>query len=301
MLNDIRSSCNYYSPHHSTQGGASTTPNTILHLWKSCVLNQATQYIKYVPPNQIQEIQIALNKSLLQTFSCHDPFAQPLIVNLMTDLGIPPLIYYRHLDLVRLHYRYTNLPANSIPRTLYLSRAARQQVLALPQLEAHMRDSILTLFSSWKADDPLPQPKYLYSVLKGNREKSFTRSPRSTQWSCNSVRQDLLAQAHDPPTTRLVMYLIIAGQDIYRPNLFKPTSYITLASKIKTKCLSDSRFAFSLHSKPLPKLWPKAAKQLMLTDTAHSVTGPKTKHKKLDHNLLLNCPQIPPGFAHRAN
>ena len=103
MLSEIRSSRNYYSPHHSTLGGASTAPNTTLHLWKSCVLVQATQYIKYMPPNHIKDIQIALNKTLLQTFSCHEPASQP--ITLMADLGIPPLTHYRHLDLVRLHYR----------------------------------------------------------------------------------------------------------------------------------------------------------------------------------------------------
>ena len=137
MLNEIRSSRNYYSPHHSTLGGASTAPNTILHLWKSCVLVQATQHIKYMPPHHIKDIQIALNKTLLQTFSCHEPASQPL--TLMADLGIPPLTQYRHLDLVRFHYRLTNFPADSIPKNLYISRTIKQRVMDLSQIETYKR------------------------------------------------------------------------------------------------------------------------------------------------------------------
>ena len=199
MLNEIRSSRNYYIPHKSTLGGASPAPNTTLHLWKSCVLVQATQYIKYMPPNHIKDIQIALNKTLLQTFSCHEPASQPL--TLMADLGIPPLTHYRHLDLVKFHYRFTNFPTDSIPKNLYSSRTIKQRVMDLPQIETHMRDSILTLFPRWKPEEPLTQPKHLDTVLECNREKSFARSLHpviSQLW-----KEELLAQAQEPPTTRL--------------------------------------------------------------------------------------------------
>ena len=253
-----------------------------------------------MPPNHIKDIQIALNKTLLQTFSCHEPASQPL--TLMADLGIPPLTHYRHLDLVRLHYRLTNLPDDSIPKKLYLSRAGRHQVMALPQIESQMRDSILTLYPTWKPGEPLPQPKHLHTVLEGNREKSFARSLQpviSQLW-----KEELLAQAQEPATTRVAAYLSIAGQDLHRPNLFKPAQYIQLHSKISTKSLLRIR---TQHAKEIPT-------HQALTEGKKTAYVDRQCHLCHNHNnqsvtigseshFLLNsgCPHVPSSLTEQSS
>ena len=220
----------------------------------------------------------------------------------MADLGIPPLTHYRHLDLVRLHYRLTNFPDDSIPKKLYLSRTIKQQVMDLPQIESHMRDSILTLFPKWKPGEQLPQPKHLYTVQEGNREKSFARSLHpviSQLW-----KEELLAQAQEPPTTRVAAYLSIAGQDLHRPNLFKPASYINLPSKISTKSLLRIR---TQHAKEIPthqaltegkktayvdRLWQC---HLCYNHDNQSVTIGSESH------FLLICPHVPPSLTEQTS
>ena len=58
---------------------------------------QATQYLKYIahPPLTV-EIQTKLNSTLQKAFK---RYGQP--TNLQAHLGIPPLIYTRHKDLIR--------------------------------------------------------------------------------------------------------------------------------------------------------------------------------------------------------
>ena len=68
---DIKTSRHLYSPQRSTLGRASTTSKTLLHLWKSCVLVQATQYIRYIPSDLVPDIQTKLQKSLQDTFECY--------------------------------------------------------------------------------------------------------------------------------------------------------------------------------------------------------------------------------------
>ena len=94
LKKDLTTSRQLYTPGRSTLGRPSTSPKTLLHLWKSCVLVQATQYIRYIQPNQLQDIQTQLQKSLQDTFNCH---GQP--ANLTCELGIQTLKYYRHKDL----------------------------------------------------------------------------------------------------------------------------------------------------------------------------------------------------------
>ena len=89
LKKDLTTSRQLYTPGRSTLGRPSTSPKTLLHLWKSCVLVQATQYIRYIHPNQLQDIQTQLQKSLQDMFNCH---GQP--ANLISELGIPTLKYY---------------------------------------------------------------------------------------------------------------------------------------------------------------------------------------------------------------
>jgi hypothetical protein len=77
--------------------------------WKSCV--------RYIQPNQLLDIQTQLQKSLQDTFNCH---GQP--ANLLQELGIPTLKYYRHKDLTRMHYRYLNMGSSKLLYQSFLQR-----------------------------------------------------------------------------------------------------------------------------------------------------------------------------------
>jgi hypothetical protein len=120
LKKDIKTSRHLYSPERSILGQASTTPKTILHLWKYCVLVQATQYIRYISPELVPDIQTKLQKSLQDTFEC---YGQP--TNLLCDLGVPALSYYQHKDLIRLHYRLSNMPNTSLLFSIYNRRLRR--------------------------------------------------------------------------------------------------------------------------------------------------------------------------------
>jgi hypothetical protein len=89
LLRDLKSNRELHSFHHSTLGGASTSPKTIGLLWKSSVLVNATQYLRYIHSHtQLQKIQTELNKSMKSVFGCVG-----LPSTLKADLGIPPLVF----------------------------------------------------------------------------------------------------------------------------------------------------------------------------------------------------------------
>ena len=161
-----------------------------------------------------------------------------------------------------------------------------------------MRDSILTLYPTWKPGEPLPQPKHLYQ--EGNREKSFPRSlhPVISQ----SWKEELLAQAQEPATTRVAAYLSIAGQDLHRPNLFKPAQYIKLLSKISTKSLLRIR---TQHAKEIPT-------HQALTEGKKTAYVDRQCHLCHNHNnqsvtigseshFLLICPHVPPSLTEQTS
>ena len=72
-------------------------------------------------------------------------------------------------------------------------------------------------------------------TLPHNREKVFARSLNkiiSELW-----RNEFLEEFQDPPITRKDAYIIIAGQDLNRADLFQAAPYITMDTKISTKAL----------------------------------------------------------------
>jgi hypothetical protein len=101
--------------------------------------------------------------------------------------------------------------------------------------EFHILNSIKTVFPKWKYPSPLSQPHYMTGVHPRNKEKSFAKTlnlPLST-----ICRETLLENYHVPPQTRLNAYIQIAGSDLHRRDLFAPSLYLTLPTRISTKCL----------------------------------------------------------------
>jgi hypothetical protein len=107
-----------HSSHHTTPGRASTSPETIGLLWKSCVLVHATQYIRYIhSPTQLKTIQTQLNKSLQSSFGCSG-----LPSTLQAELGIPSLQYYQMKQLASSHFRLTKIHQHALPGQIYAFR-----------------------------------------------------------------------------------------------------------------------------------------------------------------------------------
>jgi hypothetical protein len=82
---------------------AALSPLMCLQMWRSCVLTQALENLRYLRTNgQVQQWQAAISLSLKRTFG---HFEQPLPMSL--DLGIPPLALQQAKQLCQLHFRYT--------------------------------------------------------------------------------------------------------------------------------------------------------------------------------------------------
>jgi hypothetical protein len=74
-----------------------------LQIWRSCVLTQALENLRYLrTKDQVKQWQAALSLSMKRTFG---HFEQPLPMSL--DLGIPPLALQQTKQLCQLHFRYT--------------------------------------------------------------------------------------------------------------------------------------------------------------------------------------------------
>jgi hypothetical protein len=279
---DLKASRHLYNLERSTLGRASTAPKTTLHLWKSCVLVQATQYIRYVHPSQVQAIQTELQKSLQNTFDC---YSQP--TNLLCDLGVPPLQYVRHKELTRLHYRLSNKPKDTLLNTIYMCRLGNLAQLGTSDMESYIIASAKTVFPLWKLPSQLPEPHYLTRVVQHNREKSFAKTlhkPLSDIW-----RKELIDTAFTPPQSRLLAYVQIAGQDIHRQDLFQPAQYITTQAKISVKVLLRLR---TQHSEEIP------THQHLNRQDGHMVKSLYTDRKCpacADYSNLPSNPPLPVG------
>ena len=296
LKSDLKASRNLYSLERSSLGRASTSPKTSLHLWKSCVLVQATQYIRYVCPTQLSDIQTQLQKSLQNTFDC---YSQP--TNLMCDLGVPPIQFFRHKDLTRLHYRFSNKPKNSLLYSVYMCRIHNPAQLDPLDLEAQILHSAEHIFPLWKHPSPLPQPHYLPRVLLQNREKSFAKSlnePLSRIW-----RKELNEAASTLPLSRLSAYISIAGHDINRNDLFHPAQYINSHSTISVKALLRLR---TQHSEEIPTHQHLDSTEGIFQKTLYtdrkcpacseSLALPQQPPPPIrsEEHLLFSCPHTPP-------
>jgi len=89
-----------------------------LQMWRSCVLTQALENLRYLrTKGQVQQWQAVLSLSLKRTFG---HFEQPLPMSL--DLGIPPLVLQQAKQLCQMHFRYTYGAPLIMPARLYALR-----------------------------------------------------------------------------------------------------------------------------------------------------------------------------------
>jgi hypothetical protein len=81
---------------------AALSPLMRLQMWRSCVLTQALENLRYLrTKGQVQQWQAGLSLSLKRTFG---HFEQPLTMFL--DLGIQPLALQQTKQLCQMHFRY---------------------------------------------------------------------------------------------------------------------------------------------------------------------------------------------------
>ena len=90
QLRDLRSARPLYSHHHSTLGKAQSSPTTNLAMWKSCVLVQGTQYIRYAYPPDHPPGRNSDRTQQIHTID-HGVLWHPLLPFLR--LGYPPYHY----------------------------------------------------------------------------------------------------------------------------------------------------------------------------------------------------------------
>ena len=245
LLRDVKSNRELHRYHHSTLGRASTSPKTICHLWKSCVLVHATQYLRYIHfPTQLNEIQSEVNNSMqsaFEGFGLHSTF--------QADLGIPPLVYYQMKQLPCSYFWLTSIHTNSITGQFYPFRIYNPRNLHHKDLETRFIQSCRTTFAGWAPADPLPHPKYFKRVMLKNREKTFNRAlhdPVSVIWWMKLRPQPL-------PTgpTRHSADIAVARSRTDRPDLFKPAPYPLAENQISPKCLFRIRTQHSKESQPI--------------------------------------------------
>ena len=250
MIRDIKTSRELKTYHHSTLGRTSTSPLTLSQLWKSCVLIQATQFLRYVhSPAQLKRIQVSVNSSLQQTFNC-----QGNPVALLCELGIPSITIYRHKELVRLHYRLAESKPFSLPALLYGFRRHTSHeghnYLQAPDtyiLEDQVLISLKITFPTWRHPNTLPVPKYVTLKACTNKEKSFARALNkilSKVW-----RTELHQFAIDPPSSRMSAYLYLAKPDMARTSLFTPAQYLLLPTRVNVMAILRFR---SQHAAEIP-------------------------------------------------
>jgi hypothetical protein len=97
---------------------AALSPLMRLQMWRSCVLTQALENLRYLrTKGQVQQWQAALSLSLKRTFG---HFEQPLPMSL--DLGIPPLALQQAKQLCQLHFRFTYGAPSIMQARLYALR-----------------------------------------------------------------------------------------------------------------------------------------------------------------------------------
>ena len=133
---------------------------------------------------------------------------------------------------------------HSLPGSLLAFRIGNLSNISDTDIEARLVRSSRTIFPAWVHTDPLPLPKYMTRVMPQNREKSYSRflqTPISNVWR-TKLQSSMTATAG----SRLSAYINIAGNDLYRPNLFKPAPYILEDTTISTKCLFRLRTQHSI-------------------------------------------------------
>ena len=116
-----------------------------------------------------------------------------------------------------------------------MQRMFQPRNLTQTDIEYHILESTKQTFPRWKEKSSLPEPYYMSQTLPHNREKVFAKSLNkiiSELW-----RNEFVEEFQDPPITRKDAYIIIAGQDLNRADLFQAAPYITMDTKISTKAL----------------------------------------------------------------
>ena len=207
-----------YDRHHSNPT-LSCSPSHLLQLWKSNVLPQFNNYLRYIPlDTQVRKLQSALNSSLCRTLRVYGH-----AVALLADTGLPPLVWVQQVQLAQLQYRLRNSPANRIPYALHhMWRTAWSANLPDKSLESRMSQAVTAL-------DPLrlpldsPLPPSVRSALPKNRERSYRnwlQKQASAAWL-----QELHAELSASPS-RLRTYVTLHLHPPIRRSLFKAAPYL---------------------------------------------------------------------------
>ena len=153
---------------------ASDSPvSRIVQLWKSLVLPHFLLYLRYLPEQQVDILQISLNRSLKR---CLHVYGEDTAI--LADIGIPPLRIYRLVQLAQFRFRLRYSAADSIPHSLWAMWHSRLLGLGEHSLEQQMEGAVRALdVDRLPLDSPLPQS--VLNTIPTRREKSYKPSSPS--------------------------------------------------------------------------------------------------------------------------
>jgi hypothetical protein len=120
---------------------AALSPLMRLQMWRSCVLTQALENLRYLrTKGQVQQWKAVLSLSLKHTFG---HFEQPLTMSL--DLGIPPLALPQAKQLCQMHFRYTYGAPSIMPARLSALRCTNMMASPKDGMEHLIRRAYTAL------------------------------------------------------------------------------------------------------------------------------------------------------------
>jgi hypothetical protein len=203
---------------------AALSPLMRLQMWRSCVLTQALENLRYLrTKGQVKQWQAALSLSLKRTFG---HFEQPLPMSL--DLGIPPLALLQAKQLCQMHFRYTYGVPSIMPARLYALRVTHMRASPKDCMEHRIQGAYTALDMGALYPSLAPLPQSVSGNATRHKEKAYGRVLKtrvSEVWRQTVLRNSPRVTDGSPPQGRMAAFVNHLYDDLSR-NLFTPAPYL---------------------------------------------------------------------------
>ena len=203
---------------------AALSPLMRLQMWRSCVLTQALENLRYLrTKGQVLQWQAVLSLSMNRTF---DHFEQPLPMSL--DLGIPPLALQQAKQLCQMHFRYTYGAPSIMPARLYALRVTHMMASPKDSMERRIQRAYTALDMGALYPSLAPLPLSVSGNATRHKEKAYGRVLKtqvSEVWRQTVLRESPRVTDGSPPQGRGAAFINYLYDDLTR-NLFTPAPYL---------------------------------------------------------------------------
>jgi hypothetical protein len=177
-----------------------------LQMWRSCVLTQALENLRYLrTKGQVQQWQAVLSLSLKRTFG---HFEQPLPMSL--DLGIPPLALQQAKQLCLMHFRYTYGAPSIMLARLYALRVANMMASPNDGMEHRIQRAYAALDMGALYPSLAPLPLSVSGNATKHKEKAYGRVLKtrvSEVWRQAVLRDSPRVTDGSPPQGRMAAFV----------------------------------------------------------------------------------------------